>query len=433
MVSFRKEVGVGRGFFYVPTPYIALKVTVESNYNREKMLEAIKMLEVTHPVIKSVVEKHDPDMWFVDKGKRVRVYEYGRELVTTWQSVLRELSEKPVILTEESGVIICILEHLDSFELMILCHHLYGDGLTVKQFMDDLLYMYVTGKQIEPKEIVAITGEGDVPIDCRIPEEFKKQLDAVNTAWAGRKVEFSTEEYDTICARHKEMSGYNVVSKSVKGSDYRKLRGKCTETGVTVNAALTTAIAAALQKTDSIRAIVAVNLRPTLDLEVNKGIGNLSSCINNVLHYNNEVDFWENVDAVHEWVKKERTDKESVMRVTHTFMELDANVFGASYFARYGMYRDVEVLIPLKTALSMGPEDVFDVSNLGKVEFEAACEDFNVRSCYFVPNLTISCDCTFGVVSLNNALTITLAHKPNVVSETEAKRILDQVVMYLMQ
>jgi len=434
MSTKTKEIIAGRGFYYMPSAYITLKVTVEGIYDHEKMKQAVSYLEEAHPIINNIVRKSDDKMWFEDAGVHVPIILYNDETLVKWEDALLQITKEPINLLENPGVMIGVAERTDRFYLLVICHHMYGDGLSVKYLMDDLLYIYSTGNKLKPREAMTGLSEADLAPSCRIPEELRSRYVAFAETCKEKRVEFSWEAYKQMIDTHNAVVGTGVTCRNIKGTVYRNLKGKCKELGVTVNSALTTAMAAALQKKESVDAIVAVNTRPLLNHEDKIGLANYASCIQPTIHYDNSIGFWDNVIAVDEKIKAERSNTTKMLNTLYTFMLWGADVFGVGYYARYGLFRDMEVLMELRKTLGLNNEaDTFDISNIGSVEYAANSEDFVVRDCYFVPNLMPACACTFGVVSLGNVITISLGYKKNLVSDTEAKKITHEVVSYLVR
>lgn len=427
-----KEIIAGRGFYYMPSAYITLKVTVEGIYDHERMQQAAAMLEQAHPIINRVGRKEGERMWFVDAGKHIPVIHYPETKLVKWEDALLELTKAPINLMEEPGVMIGVAERTDRFFLLVICHHMYGDGLSVKNLADDLLYIYSTGNQLKPREASTELCEDDLSLNCKIPDELRERYIAFAALCKEKKVEFSWEEYKQMVETQNALVGSGVTCRSIKGTVFRSLLGKCKRYGVTVNSALTTAIAASVQKTDCVDAIIAVNTRPILNPEDNMGLANYASCIQPTIRYDHSIGFWDNVVIVNDQIKAARANVPKMLNTLHTFMLWGADVFGVGYFARYGMFRDMDVLMELRRTLGLNSEaDTFDISNIGGLQFTSNSEDFVVRDCYFIPNLVTACACTFGVTSLENTIAISLGYKKNLVSDEQAREITHKVVSYL--
>lgn len=432
MSTVRKEIVSGRGFYYMPSAFLTLKITVEGVYDHARMENAVLALEEAHPIINNVAVKEGDRMWFENVGKHVPIVVYAQDAGVKWEEAVLELTTPPVNLLETPGVMVGVVPQSDCFYLLMVCHHMYGDGISVKILADDLLYLYSTGDKVEVKEAYTELSETDLPEDCKAPEELRDRYVSFNNTCWDRKIEFTWEMYKQMIDTHNQAVVSRISCKNLKGEEYHNFRNKCKELGVTVNSALTTAIAAAMQKGESIDAIVSVDTRPLFGYQKEDGLANFASCVQPTLQYDSAIGFWENVVIVDKKVKQERLNKQKMLNTLYTFMLWGADAFGVGYYARYGMFRDMEVLMELRKTLGLNSEaETFEVSNIGNIEMAANATGMVVRDCYFAPNLMPACACTFGVVSLGETLTISLGYKKKFVSDETAQKIMDDVIAYL--
>lgn len=423
----KRDIIAGRGFYYIPAPFVTLKVTVESEYHHDKMKKALLNLEEAYPIINDVVRKDGDNMWFEDIGVHVRIVAYVGFESMKWEDAMKHIIQNPIDLTKKPGVIIGIVAKEERFHLLVVCHQMYADGISVKQLADDLLYMYRMQKKIESHDILTLREEM-LPHDCQVEEEFRNKLNKVNQLWEKNKIEYSWDTFTQVSDLHNEAIGYRVACGKLKGSDYRKLRGKCKELGITVQAAVITAVAGSLQKLKNIHSMVALNARPLLGLEEDKGMINYASSVGFDIQYEQRIDFWYNAQIVNQQLKKAKNDRGKQLEVLCSLLLLQAEVFGLPYYAEYGMYQDKEAMIVLKDILGVNTaEETFEVSDIGNITFDAANEEFMVRDCYFVPSLPLACDYTIGVVSFDNALTLTLGYKSNMQNEEQMERIIANI------
>lgn len=429
-----KEIIAGRGFYYMPSAYISMKVTVEGVYEHEKMQQAVAFLEEAHPIINHVVHKDEAKMYFKDIGIHVPIIHYTDEVLVKWEDALLKLTTEPVNLMENPGVMICVVERTDHFFVLAIMHHMYGDGLSLKYLMDDLLYIYSVGHKLKEREAMTALCEEDLSAHAKIPQEIRDKYVSFAELCKNKQVEFSWEAYKQMIDTHNATVGTGITCRNIQGTMFRNLKGKCKELGVTINSALTTAMAAALQNNTGVEAIISMDTRSVFNHENNKGLANYASCIQTSINYDNSINFWDNVVIQDKRIKTEKTKTSKVLNTLYTFLLWGADVFGVGYYARYGMFRDMEVLMELRKALGLTTDtETFDISNIGSVDFTANCEDFVIKDCYFIPNPMPACASTFGVSSLDNVLTISLVHKKNIVSSEQAKKILHNVISYLVR
>lgn len=259
-----------------------------------------------------------------------------------WENAIREMIYKPINLLETPGVIIGVVIRADRFYLMVVCQHMYGDGMSVKLLMDDLIYAYRTGEVPAKKEAYPKLCERDLPEAYRIPEAVCDGLLAVSQKCEEKQVEFAWEDYKQMIETHNASVGYGVVCRNIKKPMFLKLRGKCKELGVTISAAISTAIAGAMLQGDAIEAIISVDTRNFFERKSVEEMANYASCIKPLLRYDRSIEFWENVVITDRCIKERRTHTEEMFETLYTFMLLSADAFGAAYYARYGMFRDMK-------------------------------------------------------------------------------------------
>ena len=100
MEAQKKEIIAGKGFYYMPSAYVTLKVTVEGIYDHEKMKQAVFCLEEAHPVINNVLCKSGDKMWFEEVGKHVPIIYYNDEKIVKWEDALLQITTEPINLME---------------------------------------------------------------------------------------------------------------------------------------------------------------------------------------------------------------------------------------------------------------------------------------------------------------------------------------------
>ena len=113
----KREIIAGKCFYYVPAPFVTLKVTVESEYHHDKMKKALLNLEEAYPIINDVVRKDGDKMWFEDIGAHVRIVAYVGFETMKWEDAMKHIIQNPIDLTKKPGVIIGIVAKEERFHL----------------------------------------------------------------------------------------------------------------------------------------------------------------------------------------------------------------------------------------------------------------------------------------------------------------------------
>lgn len=423
----RKEIITGRAFYFMPSPFCALKITIEERYNHERMENAIRELERVHPIIHNVVVQEENRLWFRNIGKHVRIHRYS-ENADDWKAVYKTEVSETLDLRMESGVKIAVLEHPDCFDLLLLFHHIYADGISAKYLLSDLLTIYGTGRKMNVREPLSDIGIERLSEKVTVSRETVRKTEHTLQTWEQNRASFGFDTFKQMNELHHKLARYELAVGGLEKNEFLKLRKQCKEHGVTVNSVLAAAILAGVQAEDAINTLIPVNARPVLEIENDAGLANLASSVNLKLCYESSSDFWTNVTRVHEIMYKARTDSTVSMERLYTFMRLNEEVFGAGYYAQYGMYKKQDMLETLREVLLPDMQrKTLDFSNIGAMPYETEEGSVRVRECYVLPNFTVTCDWMFAVVSLEDVLTVSFVYSSRRISGNAAEEIMNRV------
>lgn len=424
-----REIIAGRGFFFAPAPFVSLKVTVRQPVDDRRMEQAVRAVEKAHPIINNVVVRRDGKLYFEHKGHQVKLFVHNVQQTESWEEVLVREVCKTVNIEEEPGVFVHVVDNNHSFDVIVISHHIYGDGVSLKQLLSDLLYCYATGKTVAVREPMTGLSKYHMPGDYHVAKDRKEKFYNLIDLWATRNKVFTFEEFAQLNAVHHQTVGYGMEYVTVTGEQLRRLKGTCKEHNVTMNSAITTAILAEVQGPQGAQAIVAANTRPLFGMDSCVGFANFASALNAYFVYDERYDFWENARAVDSVLADIKQNKAQLLETLYAFLSLNEDIFAASYLAKYGMYMDMEILMAMMDALNVGnTADAFSVSNLGLADFECASENFQITDCCFIPNMDLGTDYKFGVISIENCLSIVLSYSSKKINEQQACRILRNIV-----
>ncbi len=429
----KREIITGRAFYFMPSPFCALKITIEERYNHERMENAICELEKVHPIISNGVVQEENRLWFREIGKHVRLHRYSEETVD-WKAVYQTEVSEALDLRMESGVKIAVLEHSDCFDLILLFHHIYADGISAKYLLSDLLTIYGTGQKMDVREPLSEIGIEQLCEKVTVSRETVRKTEHTLQTWEQNRMVFGFDSFKQMNELHHKLARYELTVGGLEKFEFLKLRKRCKEHGVTVNSALATAILAGIQAEEAINTLIPVNARPVLELKNDTGLANLASSVNLKLCYESGSDFWTNVVGIHEKMYKARTDTAGSMERLYTFMRFNEDIFGAGYYAQYGIYKKQDMLETLREVLLPDMQrKTLDFSNIGAMPYEIKEGNIRVRECYAIPNFTPTCDWMFAVVSLEDALTFSFVYSSRRISGNAAEEIMHRMRCYLCE
>lgn len=411
---------IERNFYQNPSMYLVTKVTVIGEYNRNRLEDAITEMERVHPIITYVLEEgEEGKVYFAKKEDiKVNVKYFEKKSQDDWLSIAREEEFVPLEFDKEPSLRFLIIHGKEDFDIVILGHHLLGDGKSYQYLMHDLLEVYCNGTQNLPiQETRFIRDTEDMPKESELPSEFVEAIQAVNKQWSSIRRQYTREEYEKLFTDYHEIHGLGLAVESIDKEKYPLLISRCKEHGVTVNSALVTAFTAVLYKLskEKQRATIAVNLRDQLKFSTNRCIANYSSAISPKLQYNEEDTFWSNVEHIHKLLKEELNQPSKTFAILQLFCLMDGSIFDSLYQAGNGTYQGAILMEVIRLLGFENREQGFDLSNLGVININPKMGKYSIKDYVFFANPTTSYDFTVGVATFNEQLNLAICYKKNTI------------------
>lgn len=416
------EMLIERNFYQNPSMYLVTKITVIGEYNSKRLEDSIKEMERVHPIITYVLEEgEEGKVYFAKKEDiKVTVKYFERKNQDDWLRITRDEEFIPLEFDKEPPLRFLIIHGEEEFDIVILGHHLLGDGKSFQYLMQDLLEVYCNKTQNLPiQETRFIRKTEDMPKESELPIEFVEAIQSVNTEWSSMRRQFTREEYEKLFNDYHEVHGLGLFVEYYDKEKYPLLIRRCKEHGVTVNSALVTAFVAVLYKVkkEEQKATVAIDLRNQLKFETNRCITNCSSAISPLLQYDEKDTFWGNVKHIHKLLKEDLKDPSKTFTILQLFNQLDGSIFDPLYYAENGTYQG-EILMKVAKLLGFeNREQGFDISNLGVVNINPNMGEYVIRDYVFFANPTTVYDFTVGVATLDEQLNLAICYKKNSITE----------------
>lgn len=430
------EMLVERNFYQNPSMYLVTKVTVIGEYNSIKLEDAIKEIGRVHPIITYVLEEgEEGKVYFLKKEDvKVTVKYYEKKSQDDWLGITRDEELIPLEFDKEPPLRFLIIHGKEDFDIIILGHHLLGDGNSYQYLMQDLLEVYCNNaKNLPVQETKFIRKIQDMPKESELPTEFVEAIQSVNQEWSTIRRQFTREEYEKLFLDYHETHGLGLMVETYEKERYPKLISRCKEHGVTVNSALVTAFLAAIHKVskEEQKVTVAIDLRNQLKFETNRCIANYSSAISPKLQYFEEDTFWCNVERIHKLLKAELNQPSKPFFLLQLFLQADGSIFDPLYYAANGTYQN-EILMKVAKLLGFGDmEQGFDLSNLGIVNINPKIGNYEIKDYTFFANPTNVYEFTVGVATFNEQLNLSICYKKNKITEEEIRVYTKKVISLL--
>jgi hypothetical protein len=391
----RRVTPLERMFTRSPYSIVTVVARIKGSVSDSMLKNAVSDVQQRHPNLRvRIKEDDDHNPWFTSEGaKGIPVDIVPRESDDHWIKVTLEASQIPFEFDERPAVRVILVQSPVEAELIILCHHIICDGLSLAYLARDL--MVHLGDPAREVEVLPDPGPIDrdnMPREVSLNRIVRFLVNRINKRWEQDKVFFDQEDYRDLNEAY--WTHYKHQMLSVEWSEARTsaLVARCREEEVTVNSALAAAFVGAqyiVQGDETYHPGIAVgaNLRDRLPRPAGEVMGFYAGAVTPEYKYDRRIGFWENARRFHRTVTPLYTNKNlfqgailSVYREPAILESSDFKILGglvppnATRYQKISAFhkRDDVVSSLLKRRKMDSPDEVImgtAVTNLTRLDF----------------------------------------------------------------
>lgn len=395
------EIATERIDLFAPNTHIAMSVLVKGCISQEALIEAIKITCNRNEMLCSKIVIEDSGKAFYERisspNQSVILYEHRKE--HDWVSIIKEQESIPFDIFHGEMMRFFILNEEEHFRLLLIGHHLVGDGIAFTYIIEDIM-LALSGKiELIMKPIELFTSK-TLPKKYQLSLLLRLMIRFYNKKWKKSGRIFNQEDYDVIYKHYWDTRSTDIYLYNVSEDDYRIMREKAKEYKVSINTMLVTAMLKAFQEKASVG--MAVSIRP----QGFKGIANYASGLSIDYGYNKHATFRENASKIHQLIRKKLKEERKYFLLE--FLEaLEPTLIDATYFAAFADYKNKLALKACKMFGYCGRPKEISITNLTKVEIPMEYGEVCIEDFWFIPPLVSNAKRLFGVATLGNQMNIT--------------------------
>jgi NRPS condensation-like uncharacterized protein len=339
----RKVAPLERFLSLSPYSIVTVVARIKGNITEDMLTEAVNKAQQRHANLRVRIkwdEEHDP--WFTSEDvKEISVEIVPRESDDHWIKVQHEESKKPFEFDERPAIRFILVHSPDVSELIILCHHIICDGLSLAYLARDLM-VHLGDPAIEVEILPDPTpiDLNNLPKDVSVNPVVKFFINRINKRWRKEKIHFDQEDYRDLNEAYWMKARHQILSVELSESQTTSLVERCREENTTVNSALTTAFVGAQQiiqgsKKELSSIGVAGNLRDHLEKPAGEGMGFFAGVVTLDYSYDEKKGFWDNARRLNQKVQPLYTNK-NLFKEGLTWCHLEPAILEAVNFKRLG-------------------------------------------------------------------------------------------------
>jgi hypothetical protein len=343
--GYKREVTpIERLFTRSPYAIVTMVARIRGSVTESRLRNALNKVRQRHPNLRvRIAEGDEGTPWFTSEAAgELQVEIVPRESDNQWIKVVQESSQIPFAFHARPPIRFILIRSPTQSELIILCHHIICDGLSLAYLARDLMvHLGDPTRDVQGlPDPVPILRDG-IPEDVSLNRVARFLINRINRKWHEEKVVFDQEDYESLTKAYWTHYQHQVLTAELPRSETSALVDRCRNNGVTVNSALCAAIIGAQRlvlgaKPSNASSAVAGNLRERLQPPVGEVMGFYAGSVTPTFKYQGSRGFWDNARAFHRRIRPLFTNKNFFENFV-TWCYLDPSIMEAIPFKALGV------------------------------------------------------------------------------------------------
>jgi NRPS condensation-like uncharacterized protein len=457
----RKVTGAERFFSHSPFSIVTMVARIKGNITEEMLKNAAAKVQQRHVLLRvRIKDDHDHALWFTSEGvQQIPIEIVPRKSENDWIKIHAEASKIPYEFETHPAIRFILVQSPDVSELIILCHHIICDGMSLAYLARDLMvHLGDPSREVEvlpaPEPITLDNLPGDVSLSGLV----KFFINRIKQKWAEEIVFFDQEDYEVLTKTYWDNYHHELFSIELSEAETSALVARCRKEDITVNSAIIAAFSGAQsfvagEKPHHAKAAIAVSLRDRLPNPPGEAVGYYALGLELKLKYNHEKSFWDNARRFHKRIKPNLTNKR-VFGDLPAYLQMDSNIYEALSFKKlgrlvptdspryeklsdFGKREDVVVRLlqrakmeTLETKL-LGPA----ITNLGRLDFPKTYGALELDRLIMQPGGAfplVHVNMVIGAVTCSGKLSLVVEYAEEAVDTGTMEKIKDKAMEFLL-
>ncbi|GHU77711.1 hypothetical protein FACS189462_0300 [Spirochaetia bacterium] len=418
-----------------PAINVCFRIIIEGKFSTNDFEKAVIAVCKRHPVLNYTIETDtENNTWFVPDTGHIGLESYSSKEMPDWQDWYKKVDDVPFNFRQGPLVKICVIFGHDQTEIIVLGHHVIGDGMAYLNLSKDILSALDNKIDTTPQMS---------PVKSRLKKNaglsFLANLYArkFNKEWRKKRVFFSENDYHTFFEQYRKKYIPQMYIESIKETDLNNIIQKCKGYGLTVNELMTAAFAIAMVELSGhypnkkIRLGIVANIRGELVEEPYHCMGNYISGIVANVNYTSGKTFMLNAQDTAAVLRQQLKVPKNRYLALNFFNKIDKDLLEAAMYATYG---DYQIPAAKKLGAIIGERSLnkgLGMSNMGKYEFDKFT-NLKVLDLQFIDPAFPANLLSVGLITVNNKLNINLRYNETEIKTDVIKKIYERAVELLL-
>ncbi len=308
----------------------------------QTLANAVERARLRHPLLRvRIVDDDQHNPWFTSDGAApIPIHVTPRDTDGQWKALVREAGKSAFKFDEGPPIRFCLLHSPDVSDLVIICHHILCDGLSLAYLARDIL-AYLGNPDAELADQggpTPLTPES-MPEGVSLNPLVRFFVRRINRQWEESPVFFDQSDYEALSEAYWRSYEHRLTSIELSSDKTEELAIRCRREGVTVNTALVAAYARAqknvLGNRHHPKLAIAGDLRGRMNPQAGEAVGFYASAVTHEFEVDGRLGFWDSARRLQRRLTNRYTDK-ALFKDPLTWSFLNPTILEAINFKKIG-------------------------------------------------------------------------------------------------
>jgi hypothetical protein len=342
--KYEREVTAAERFFtHSPFSIVTMVARIKGHVSAAMLENAVAKVQRRHALLGvRIRDDGDQTLWFTSEGvQEIPIAVVPRETGDDWIGVHAAASRIPYEFETRPAIRFILAQSPDRSELIILCHHIICDGISLAYLARDLMvHLGDPAREAEVLPVPPAIDLNNLPADVSQSGLAKFFIGRMNRTWAEERVLFDHQDYAILTKAYWDNYHHEILTVELSEEETSALVARCRKENVTVNSAFTIAFAGAQRFVEGeqpyqAKLVVAASLRDRLPNPPGKGMGMYAGGVELKFKYDPRKSFWENARRFHKKIEPRFANKHVFGDILN-WLYLDPTMFEAMNFKKLG-------------------------------------------------------------------------------------------------
>jgi len=458
----RKVTATERFFFRSPFAIVTIVARIRGEVTSEVLNRAVQNIQQRHALLQACIrEADDHTQWFSSQGVQpIPVEVIPRNSDQAWIEIQAKAMRIPFEFDSRPAIRFILVQSPQVSELIILCHHIICDGLSLAYLARDVMvHLGDPSRAVEVLPTPPAIDLDNLPQDVSQSSIAKYFIRRMNRKWRQDSQYFDHMDYLDLTRAYWDSYEYAFLSVELSAEETDKLVTRCRAGKTTVNSAITAAFCGAQSYVRGAEAyhprlVVATDLRERLPHSPGEGMGMYAGGVELNFKYNHKQDFWSNARKFNQIIQPKYTNKNMFGNILN-WLYLDPTILDAIPFKELGglvppsaeRYQKLssfrskqDIVRKILDQDNLGSLDTTlwgtAVTNLGRLNFPSEYGQLELDRLILQPGggfPLANVHLVIGAVTCAGKLSLIVEHAVQTLDRDTVEKIKDQAMTFLLE